>query len=70
MGLYARHIFPRLCDWSMRTPRIERLRSETLTEVDGEILEIGFGTGVHVERFLLDRTLRIVGSMYRGVAVR
>jgi len=51
MGLYARHIFPRLCDWSMRNPRIDRLRRETLTRVDGEILEIGFGTGLNLEHY-------------------
>jgi SAM-dependent methyltransferase len=51
MGLYARHIFPRLCDWSMRNPRIERLRKETLSEASGEILEIGFGTGLNLEHY-------------------
>jgi ubiquinone/menaquinone biosynthesis C-methylase UbiE len=51
MGLYARHIFPRLCDWSMRNPRIERLRAETLKHVDGEILEIGFGTGLNLDHY-------------------
>jgi ubiquinone/menaquinone biosynthesis C-methylase UbiE len=51
MGLYARHIFPRLCDWSMRNPRIERLRKEVLSGVDGEILEIGFGTGLNLEHY-------------------
>ena len=30
MGIYSRLIFPRLCDWGMRNPRIERLRSEIL----------------------------------------
>jgi hypothetical protein len=50
-GLYARHIFPQLCDWSMRNPRIERRRSETLAHVEGEILEIGFGTGLNLVRY-------------------
>ena len=51
MGLYARHIFPRLCDWSMRNPRIEKLRKETLSGVSGEILEIGFGTVLNLEHY-------------------
>ena len=51
MGLYSRHIFPRLCDWSMRNPRMDRLRRETLAEVEGEILEIGFGTGLNLEHY-------------------
>ena len=51
MGIYSRHVFPRLCDWSMRNPRIDRLRSETLAQVEGEILEIGFGTGLNLEHY-------------------
>jgi ubiquinone/menaquinone biosynthesis C-methylase UbiE len=35
----------------MRNPRIERLRSETLTQVEGEILEIGFGTGLNLPHY-------------------
>ena len=51
MGIYSRLIFPRLCDWSMRNPRMARLRREVLSEVDGEILEIGFGTGLNLEHY-------------------
>ena len=51
MGIYSRLIFPRLCDWTMRSPSITRLRSEALSEVDGEILEIGFGTGLNLEHY-------------------
>ena len=51
LGIYSRHIFPRLCDWSMRNPRMERLRTETLAQVEGEILEIGFGTGLNLEHY-------------------
>ncbi|MGA2705618.1 MAG: class I SAM-dependent methyltransferase [Isosphaeraceae bacterium] len=51
MGLYSRLIFPRLCDWAMRTPCIERLRREVVAEVDGEILEIGFGTGLNLGHY-------------------
>jgi hypothetical protein len=49
MGIYSRLIFPRLCDWSLRNPRIERLRGESLALVEGEILGIGFGTGLNLE---------------------
>ena len=30
---------------------MERLRSETLAQVEGEILEIGFGTGLNLEHY-------------------
>ncbi len=51
MGIYSRIIFPRLCDWAMRNPRMADLRRQTLSEVDGEILEIGFGTGLNLEHY-------------------
>jgi ubiquinone/menaquinone biosynthesis C-methylase UbiE len=51
MSFYSRFIFPRLCDWTMRNPRMARLRREVLSEADGEILEIGFGTGLNLEHY-------------------
>jgi ubiquinone/menaquinone biosynthesis C-methylase UbiE len=51
MGIYSRHIFPRLCDWTMNDPKIARHRKEILTNVGGEILEIGFGTGPNLEYY-------------------
>jgi len=48
MGFYSRLIFPRLCDWTMNDPNIARLRKAVLTEVSGNILEIGFGTGLNL----------------------
>jgi ubiquinone/menaquinone biosynthesis C-methylase UbiE len=51
MGIYSRLIFPRLCEWAMRNPRIEQLRREVLSEVCGEVLEIGFGTGLNLGHY-------------------
>jgi len=51
MGIYSRLIFPRLCDWAMRNPRMADLRRKALSEVDGAILEIGFGTGLNLEHY-------------------
>jgi ubiquinone/menaquinone biosynthesis C-methylase UbiE len=51
MGLYSRHIFPSLCDWSMRNPRMERLRRAVPSGVNGEILEVGFGTGLNLKHY-------------------
>lgn len=51
MGLYSRLIFPRLCDWAMRAPHIARLRRDVLAGANGEILEIGFGTGLNLEHY-------------------
>ncbi len=51
MGIYSRLIFPRLCDWAMRAPHIARLRRDVLAKANGEILEIGFGTGLNLEHY-------------------
>ena len=48
MGFYSRVIFPRLMDWSMAGPDIAKYRQEVLAQVQGEVLEIGFGTGLNL----------------------
>ena len=51
MGLYSRVVFPRLCDWVMDDPAMARLRGELLSDVGGEVLEIGFGTGLNLPHY-------------------
>jgi ubiquinone/menaquinone biosynthesis C-methylase UbiE len=51
MGLYTRWIFPWLCDRAMRDPRLADLRRETLAGVGGDVLEIGFGTGLNLPHY-------------------
>ena len=51
MGLYSRHVLPRLCDWVLNDSRMTNLRSEVLAEVAGGILEIGFGTGLNLPHY-------------------
>jgi ubiquinone/menaquinone biosynthesis C-methylase UbiE len=51
MGLYSRVIFPRICDWAMSDSRMARLRGEVLADVGGEVLEIGFGTGLNLAHY-------------------
>jgi ubiquinone/menaquinone biosynthesis C-methylase UbiE len=51
VGLYSRLVFPRLCDWMMSDPRMTALRREVLAEVGGEVLEIGFGTGLNLPHY-------------------
>ncbi|MGH7200278.1 MAG: class I SAM-dependent methyltransferase [Planctomycetaceae bacterium] len=48
MGLYSRLIFPRLCDLALDRPHVARLRRELLADVSGDVLEIGFGTGLNL----------------------
>lgn len=48
MGFYSRMIFPRICDWVMSDHEMGKLRSEVLADAGGEVLEIGFGTGLNL----------------------
>ncbi|MBE9066280.1 class I SAM-dependent methyltransferase [Leptolyngbya cf. ectocarpi LEGE 11479] len=48
MGIYSRLIFPRLLDLSMSGQELSGYRQSLLKSVEGEVLEIGFGTGLNV----------------------
>ncbi|MEW6211113.1 MAG: class I SAM-dependent methyltransferase [Acidobacteriota bacterium] len=78
MGLYSKYIFPRLLDWSLRADEFRHLRAEALATAYGEVLEIGFGTGLNLghypervarlttidsERMLADRVARRVSRV-------
>jgi len=51
MGLYSQFIFPRLCDFLLRRPFVAKHRRELLAHATGEILEIGFGTGLNLPHY-------------------
>ncbi len=47
MAFYQRYVFPWILDKVMQHPRLMQLRHELLAGVQGEVLEIGFGTGLN-----------------------
>lgn len=51
MGLYSNLIFPKACDMVMSAEEIGELRDEFLAEVSGNVLEIGFGTGLNLHHY-------------------
>ncbi len=51
MGVYSRFVFPFLCDCLMSQPALAEQRQRVLADVDGEILEIGFGTGLNLAHY-------------------
>ncbi|MBD0336447.1 MAG: class I SAM-dependent methyltransferase, partial [Cyanobacteria bacterium Co-bin13] len=48
MGLYSNLILPRLLDWAMSDEKLTPYRQAVLSEVSGDVLEIGFGTGLNL----------------------
>jgi hypothetical protein len=48
MGFYSQYILPYLFDWSLSDSNLAKYLQEILANVKGEILEIGFGTGLNL----------------------
>ena len=51
MKLYSEHVFPRVMDWVMSGEVFQQLRAEVLKDAHGEVLEIGFGTGLNLPHY-------------------
>jgi SAM-dependent methyltransferase len=51
VGLYSRVIFPRLCDLVLNMPFVAKLRQGLLVRAYGDVLEIGFGTGLNLPHY-------------------
>lgn len=51
MGFYSAVIFPRLCDFILNKPFLARYRQRLLATAYGDVLEIGFGTGLNLAHY-------------------
>ncbi len=51
MGFYSERVFPYLLSWGMSSAAFSKYRQETLENVKGDVLEIGFGTGVNLSYY-------------------
>lgn len=56
MGVYSRLIFPRLLELSMQGASMTEYRRQLLSGVTGDVLEIGFGTGLNLPHYSADVT--------------
>ena len=51
MGLYSRYIFPRFMDMVMSSGQMSKVRAAVLSEVSGDVFEIGVGTGLNLPHY-------------------
>jgi SAM-dependent methyltransferase len=51
VGFYSEVIFPRLCDLLLNRPSVARLRRDLLAAARGDVLEVGFGTGLNLPHY-------------------
>ena len=58
MGIYGEHILPRVINAACGMKTNERLRERVCTGLEGEVVEIGFGSGLNVP-FYPDRVNRV-----------
>lgn len=51
MGFYCDQIFPRLMEWVMTGEEFHQLRRELLAPTQGDVLELGIGTGLNLPHY-------------------
>lgn len=51
MGFYEDRVLPRLVDLALRGRAFERVRARVTSDLEGEVLEVGFGSGRNVPHY-------------------
>jgi ubiquinone/menaquinone biosynthesis C-methylase UbiE len=67
MGFYRDRMFPRILNLLMNTKETRRIRAEVCAPLAGDVVEIGFGTGLNLPHIPPSVTrLRAIDPMKRG----
>jgi SAM-dependent methyltransferase len=61
MGLYERHLLPRIIDFACAAPELIPYRRKVVSQARGTVLEIGFGSGLNLPLLpaAVDRVLAV-----------
>ena len=51
MGMWAEHVVPHLVEATLGSKPVGRLRKPALAGLEGEVVEIGFGSGLNLEHY-------------------
>jgi ubiquinone/menaquinone biosynthesis C-methylase UbiE len=60
MGIYQRHVLPRLIDWACGMEVVRRQREKVVPGASGDVLEVGIGPGHNLEHYDRERVRRLV----------
>ena len=66
MGFFSQVVVPRICDSLLNKSLLARHRRDLLSGAHGDVLEVGFGTGLNLPRKLSRRTGWVRGRSARS----